>query len=410
MELEHKVINARVTYRSIPIHKLERVIFPSIDDAYTKFIETGLEECVIIETCNRVEVYGIAARDYDPSNIAHAWLDLCKLDINELKFIELSMDNDAIIHLLRLTSGLDSIVIGEDQVLSQVKRAYEYAKEHSYTDRYLNLIFEKAIKVGGRVRANTGINKGSVSYGSTAVRLAEEHLDDLKSKRIMLIGSGEGASMIAKALKKRNIDFLITSRTLNRAKSFAKRIGGKPIAFEEALSMINELDLLFIATTAPYYLITYDKMKNSKNDIIIIDLSNPRTVEDKVRSICKVIDIDEIAKSVETNLRSRLDEVNDAESIVLEESMMLASRLRRLEIAPLIDSLFKEADKIREKELAKALEMLDGIGEREKRIIERMSMSIVEGILASPMDNLRKASEQGDKELLNVIDRLFKYE
>jgi glutamyl-tRNA reductase len=309
-----------------------------------------------------------------------------------------------------LTSGLDSIVIGEDQVLSQVKRAYEYATANNHTNRYLNLIFEKAIKVGGRVRANTGINKGSVSYGSTAVRLAEEHLDDLKNKKIMLIGSGEGASMIAKALKNRNIDFLITSRTINRAKAFANRIGGKPIAFEEALNMIKDLDLLFIATTAPYYLITYDNIKNNKNNIIIIDLSNPRTVEDKVRSICKVIDIDEIAKNVETNLRSRLDEVNDAESIVLEEAMILTSRLRRLEITPLVNSLFKEADKIREKELAKALDMLDGISEEQKRIIERMSMSIVEGILASPMDNLRKASEQGDKELLDVIDRLFKYE
>jgi glutamyl-tRNA reductase len=410
MELKQKIINARVTYRNIPIHKLERVIFPDIDDAYKQLINTGLNECVIIETCNRVEVYGVADNDYDPSNISHTWLDICKLDINELRLIELSIDNDAIIHLLRLASGLDSIVIGEDQILSQVKRAYEYAKEKGYTGKYLSLIFDKAIRVGGKVRANTGINKGSVSYGSMAVRLAEEHLNGLRNRKIMLIGSGEAASMIAKALKNRNIDFLITSRTINRAKSFANRIGGKPIRFEDALDMIKDLDLLFIATTAPYYLITYDKMKSIKRDMLIIDLSNPKTVEDKVREVCKVIDIDDIAKSVEMNFRSRLEEVNDAESIVLEEAMMLTSRLRRLEITPFIDSLFKEADKIREKELSKALDMLGDITEEQRRIIERMSMSIVEGILSNPMDNLRKASEQGDKELINIINRLFKYE
>ncbi len=405
----YRIVNARVTYKSIPIYKLERVIFPDLDDAYKRFMENGLYECVIIETCNRVEVYGIADSNYDPSNIAHIWLDICGLSTSELRFIELSMDNDAIIHLLRLASGLDSIVIGEDQILSQVKKAYEYAKERGYTSRYLNIIFEKAIKVGGRVRASTNINKGSLSYGSIAIKLVERYAS-LSNKKIMLIGSGEGATMIAKALKNRGLDFLITSRSVERARSFANRIGGNPIAFEDALEMLNTIDILFIATTAPYYLITYEKMKRVKKDMMIVDLSNPTTVESKVRELVRVIDIDEIARSVEASMKARLEEVSDAERIVLEEAMNLSNNLRRLEVMPFIDTLFKEADKIRKKELAKALDLLGDISDEERMIIEKMSIAIMEGILSSPMNNLKKASEQGDREILNIATRLFRYE
>lgn len=404
-----RIINARVTYRNIPIHKLERVIFKDKDSAYRKFIENGLDECVIIETCNRVEVYGVADNYYDPSNIAHLWFDICKLNLDELRCIELSLDKDAILHLFRLASGLDSIVIGEEQILSQVKRAYEYAKEKYYSNRYLNLIFEKAIKVGGKVRALTDISKGSISYGSMSIKLVEEHVKDLNNKKILLIGSGEGATMIAKALRSRDIDFMITSRTISRAISFANRIGGKPIKFEEAMNILKDIDILFVATTAPYYLITYDKIKDN-NHLTIVDLTNPTTVDDKAREEFKVITIDEVAKNIEENMKNRKDEVSYAEKITREELDTFYNRLKRLEIMPLIDTLFKDADRIRVKEVTKALEMLGNISEEEREIIERMSISIVEGILYNPMNNLMKASENGDTELISIINRLFKYE
>ncbi len=406
--MNRKIINAKVTYKRVPIHKLLQFTFKNLDYAYKELLNIGLKECTIIETCNRVEIYGIADDTLDPSELSYTWLTLSNLDINELRSIELNLNNDAIIHLLHLTSGLDSLIIGEDQILTQVKRAYEYAKDKGYNGIYSKILFEKAIKVGGKVRSTTSINKGSVSYGSMAVRLVEEELGKLDDKKIMLIGSGEGASMIAKALKSRDLRFFISSRTIKRAEEFATNIGGNPIPYNEAF--IKDMDILFIATTAPYHLITYEKMQDVKKGIIIIDLSNPSTVDKRVKELCKVIDIGEIARHVEQNIKTRLGDVDKAAKIILEESMILINKLKQLEVMPIIDILFKEADKIREKELGKALDMLGDIDENKKRIIERMSISIVEGILSNPIDNLRRASEHGDEELINVINRLFRYE
>jgi glutamyl-tRNA reductase len=408
--MKYNIINANVTYKRVPIYKLFKFTFKNIESAYKELLNLGLKECTIIETCNRVEIYGISDKDFDPNEILYTWLKLSNLDIDALKFIELAINDDAIIHLLRLASGLDSLIIGEDQILNQVKKAYEYAKENGYNGIYSKVLFEKAIKVGNKVRANTAINKGSTSYGSVAVKIAEEELGKLDDKRIMLIGSGEGASMIAKALKKRGLNFFITSRTMNRAEEFANNIGGNAIQFNDAFNIVKEMDVLFIATTAPYYLITYEKMQGIKNGMLIIDLTNPTTVEKRVRELCKVIDIDEIAKHVEQNIKARLEDVDKAEKIIFEESIILVNKLKELEVNPLIDVLFKEAEKIREREFNKALAMLGDISDDKKRIIEKMSMSIVEGILSSPIDNLKKASVYGDEKLINMINRLFRYE
>jgi glutamyl-tRNA reductase len=158
---------------------------------------------------------------------------------------------------------LDSLVIGEDQILGQVKRSYEFSRSNNYLGSFLSIIFEKSLRVGGKVRSLTGINKGRVSVGSVAVSLAEETIGRLNDKKILLIGSGEGASLIAKALKQRNVSFMNTSRTFERAKSFAESLSGMPIMFEDALISLHSMDIIFVSTTAPYYLLTHDRIKRT---------------------------------------------------------------------------------------------------------------------------------------------------
>jgi glutamyl-tRNA reductase len=317
--------------------------------------------------------------------------------------------------LLKLTSGLDSLVIGEDQILGQIKDSISTARGLKASGDNLNTLFDKAIRIGTRVRQTTGISKGSISIGSMAVNLVEENIDDLKSKHILLIGTGEAASLVAKSLKKRDIEFLVTSRTFERSKAFSETAGGKPVPFDEAISDFKSIDVLFVATMAPYFLVTYDRVKEAmesrKDGMLIMDLSNPRTVDDKVSTIekIKVMNMDQIAELVDKNMKGRMGVVSSAENIINEELPVVEAAMKRLEVEPIVTNVFKEIDQARVRELKKALQMLGEKDEQKIRIIDQLTQAIVEDIMSIPMNNLRKASEQGDSEILKTVTKLFDY-
>lgn len=414
-----QVINARITYRNAPIHLLERFAFVDSNAAHRKLIEIAeLGECIIIQTCNRVEIFA-ASKNPDPLRLLEGWAVAAGLSYNEVADnVEICTGKDVILHLLKLSSGLDSLVIGEDQVLGQVKRSFEFSRSNGYTGSLLSIIFDRAIKIGGKVRTITGLNKGSVSIGSMAVKLAEEHFDKLSNKRVLLIGSGEGASLVAKSLKQRQASFMITSRTFERAKSFAERVGGNPVPFDSAVQMFQEVDLIFMSTTAPYYLITYNRiekaMANRDKWLLVFDLSNPRTVEDKISTIKKVklFNIDQISEKVERNIRSRKNEIESAERIIDAEMKMVDTILKRKEAEPIVVSIFKDVDGIRERELKKAISMLGPtIGPEERRILEQFSYAMVEAIMSTPMNRLRKEIETESKkeDVMRIAARLFNY-
>jgi glutamyl-tRNA reductase len=416
-----QIINARVTFRNAPIHLLEKFTFIDIDYAHKKFLENcSISECVIIQTCNRVEVFA-AGTAPDKKKLLEVWGSIVSLTIDEVfNRVEISKDRDVVLHLLRLASGLDSLVIGEDQILGQVKRAFDFANEHHYAGSNLSVMFDRAVKLGSRVRTSTSLNKGSTSIGSIAVNLAEDHLDNLKNKCIMLIGTGEGASLVAKSLKRREINFLVTSRTFQRAKSFADTVAGEPTPFEKALEQLHEVDIIFVSTTAPYYLITYDRiekaMSKRENGMMILDLSNPRTVEERVAQLRKIklINMDQIAEIVENNMRSRKNEISSAEKLIDIEMNSMYNIYKRKRAEPIVISIFKNVDAIRESELKKAFSILGKrIGPEESKIVEKLSYAIVEGILSSPMNNLRKEleeCEETEEDFMKFILKLFNYE
>jgi len=416
-----QIINARVTFRDAPIHLLEKFAFIDIDYAHKKFIENcSIRECVIIQTCNRVEIFA-AGLAPDVNKLLKVWGSIVGLTIDEFaNTVEIAKDRDVVLHLLRLASGLDSLVIGEDQILGQVKRAFDFASKHHYAGSSLSVMFDRAVKLGSRVRTSTSLNKGSISIGSIAVNLAEDHLDNLKSKRIMLIGTGEGATLVAKSLKKRDISFLVTSRTVQRAKAFADTVGGEPTPFEKALEILHEVDLIFVSTTAPYYLITYDRvekaMSKRENGMMILDLSNPRTVEERVAQLRKIklINMDQIAEIVENNRHSRKNEISSAEKLIDIEMNSVYNMYKRKRAEPIVVSIFKNVDAIRDSELKKAYSILGKrIGPEESKIVEKLSYAIVEGILSSPMNNLRKEleeCEENEEDFMKFILKLFNYE
>ncbi len=414
--MNQNIINARVTFRNSPIHILERFTIRDLENAYVQFKEhSGLDECVIIQTCNRIELFG-KAKNYDIKKIKKTWASLTGLEEEAFEEnVEFVENGEALYHLLKLTSGLDSMVVGEEQILGQIKNSITSARNAKASGQHLNNLFDKAIRIGTRIRNSTGINRGGISVGSMAVKLAEENIDELKLKKILLIGTGEVSTLVAKSLGRRGYDFVVTSRTLDRSQAFCETMGGRPVKFEDVLTGFENYDVLFVATTAPYFLVTQERivkaMQGKKKGMMILDLSNPRTVDEKVATIggVKLMNLDQIAEMVEKNMKSRLNKVKSVENIISEEVSVLEASMKRLDAEPLVKDVFKNIDSLREKELQKALQMLNEKDEKKIKIIEELTKAVVESIVSTPMNNIRKASEQGKPDIIEMASKLFDY-
>ena len=417
MVMKQNIINARVTFRKSPIHVLERFAFKDLPNAFSTFKKhSSVSECVIIQTCNRIELFA-TSDNHSVEKIKSTWASLTGLEDNAFKdTLEVCENKDAYEHLLKLTSGLESLVVGEEQIIRQIKESISVARQAQASGKRLNKLFDRSIRIGTRIRNSTGIGRGGISLGSMAVKLAEENVDDIKSKHVLLIGTGEAATMVAKSLKKRGYTFNVTSRTLERSIGFSQTLGGKPIKFEDILSGFNNYDVIFVATTAPYFLVTFDKMKqamkNKKTGIMILDLSNPRTVDEKVAVIpgIKLMNIDQIAEMVDKNMKKRKGKISAVENIISEEVPIIEATMKRLDAEPLVKDVFTNADFMRIKELQKALQMLGETDEKRIKIIDDLTKAVVESIVSAPMNNLRKASEQGNPELLEIAQKLFNYQ
>ena len=414
--MKQNIINARITFRKSPIHVLERFAFKDLSDAYLSFKKhASISECVIIQTCNRIELF-TASDNHDIHKIKKTWASLTGLEENAFAdTLEICDNRDAFEHLLKLTSGLESLVVGEEQILGQIKESIAVARNTKASGKRLNKLFDTSIRIGTRIRNSTGISKGGISLGSMAVKLAEENVDDIKSKNVLLIGTGEAATMVAKSLNKRGYEFHVTSRTVERSIGFSQTLGGKPIKFEDVLSGFDNYEIIFVATIAPYFLITFDKimesMKNKKSGMMILDLSNPRTVDEQVATIpgIKLMNIDQIAEMVDKNMIKRKEKVSTVQNIISEEIPIIEATMKRLDAEPLVKDVFTNADSMRIKELQKALQMLGETDEKRIKIIDELTKAVVERIVSAPMNNLRKASEQGNPDLLETASKLFNY-
>jgi len=414
--MKQNIINARITFKKSPIHVLEKFAFKDMPNACLTFKKnSSVSECVIIQTCNRIELFA-ASDNPNIDKIKSTWASLTGQEESVFRdTLEVCENKDAYEHLLKLTSGLESLVVGEEQILGQIKESISVARQTRASGKRLNKLFDRSIRIGTRIRNSTGIGRGGISLGSMAVKLAEENVDDIKSKHVLLIGTGEAATMVAKSLKKRGYTFNVTSRTVERSIGFSQTLGGNPIKFEEVLSGFSNYEIIFVATTAPYFLVTFDKMKdaikNKKSGVMILDLSNPRTVDEKVATIpgIKLMNIDQIAEMVDKNMKKRKDKVSTVENIISEEVPVIEATMKRLDAEPLVKDVFTNADSMRIKELQKALQMLGETDEKRIKIIDELTKAVVESIVSTPMNNLRRASEQGSPELLEIASKLFNY-
>ena len=281
-EVNFKIINARFTHKNIPIHKLERCSFTDITAAAEEFKKiSDVSECVIVQTSSRVEVFLIVnlekgenpdarrpeAKGLVINQIQDKWTSLNELDQYEIdhfdQTLELYTGPSVYLNLLRLACGLDSVVVGKNEILDELKTSISNAKEFKTSGRVLNKLFDTCIRVATQIRDATGIGENVTSLGDISVKIAEDNVGIDKKKHILLIGTGEAAARVAKALSKKEYSFDVTSMTLDRATGFTKTFGGTPIEFAEVFPGFDKFDIVFVATTADYFLITHDKIKTS---------------------------------------------------------------------------------------------------------------------------------------------------
>lgn len=419
IENKYKIINFKVTFKNIPLHKLERFVFKDIAAACDSFKKIpGVSECVILQTTSRVEVFvvnnlesgetpdarRIEGKELALRKIVETWISITGLEEYDVdhfdQILEVYENTDVYNRLLRLACGLESVVVGNERVLEQIKSAISDAKQSNASGRILNKLFDSCIRIANSIRASTGISKGVTSIGDVAVKIAEAHAGLDGKKRILLIGTGETAAMVAKSLNEKKYPFEISSKTIERSTGFSKTLGGKPIKFEDALSGFDKFDIIFVATTADYFIITYDKIKvvmeNKTKGTMILDLSDPRIVDEKVSSFpaTKLMFRDQIVEMEERNLRARKEEVLAVEKMISKEVPIMEATMKRLEPEPLVKDVFTDVDSLRKKELEKALQMLGETDEKKIKIIEELTKAVVESIVSLPVSNSKKVSEQ----------------
>lgn len=375
-----------------------------------------VQEAIILSTCNRVELYANVKDTQKASESIKTFLSrFHNIERNALEnAIYIYEDINAARHVFRVASSLDSMVIGEPQILGQLKDAFEIALEKKTTGILLNKLMKKAISVAKRVRTETRIAENAVSISFAAVELAKKIFTDLSKKIFMLLGAGEMAELAARHLITTGIkEVLVSNRTYERACDLANELQGRAVKFEEFINEMVRTDIVICSTGAPNYILTKSQMQKvmkerKQKQVFLIDISVPRNIDPEINKIDNVYlyNIDDLQEVVDTNLFERKKEAEKAERIVDEEVETFSKWQSSLDSVPTIKALRTKAEEIKKEELIKLLNKLPGIGEKEKEAIEYMANAIVNKLIHPPTAALKESLE--DKELLSaVIKKLY---
>ena len=402
-----------VTHRKASIDEIEKAWHGDVETLLNWVkSQDQIEECAVLKTCNRVEIYIVSPRR------EKVLFELAKKARVSSRIIDFHDHDESILHLLRLASGLESMILGEDQILGQMKDLYYIAKKAGTSGWLLDTVFKKSIQVGKRVRKETKINERSVSVGSAAVDLAEEILGELKGKSVLVIGAGDTGELITKAILEKGVNsFYVTNRTFSSAQSLAERLGGIAIPFEEMKSYLRIADVVISATSAPHYILLRSDIEKAMADrhskLLIIDIANPRDVDEAVSKVHNVElhNIDGLRNISNENMRQRMAEMDKVEVIVREEFELLKAKYKRKQAEELLALIYSQAEVIKEQEVRKAMNKLSSyhtLGEIEQQVLNDMSHSIVNKLLAEPTKTLKSAAERGDIEFLESALELFK--
>jgi glutamyl-tRNA reductase len=418
------IIVVGLSHKTASVEIRERVAFSPnlIEKPLKELIDLdGIIEGVIVSTCNRVEIYA-TTRDIAGgiARLRRFMADYHRIPFEELEPHLYSHHSEAAIrHVFRVASSLDSMVVGEPQILGQIKTSYGYAAEYKTSGIILNRFLHKAFSVAKRVRTETKIASSAVSVAFAAVELAKKVLGDLSDKTVMLIGAGEMCELAAKHfLNSGAKGVMVTNRTFERAERLAADFAGEAVRFEELFQHLHRADIVLSSTGAPHIIIgprdVEEVVKRRKfRPIFFIDIAVPRDIDQKVDDVdgAFLFTVDDLQEIVQANLTQRSLEAEKAEEIISQEIGQFHKWLSQLEVTPTIVALRNRFDEIRRSEVEKTLSgWKDHPADAEKRL-DALTMAVMNKLLHAPTTVVKKAGQGGRVDLyVDALRQLFELE
>ena len=419
------IVAVGLNHRTAPVELRERLAVTEarLPEALARLKRwPGIDEGVILSTCNRVELYAVVkdtelgleslreymvtiAADVSPEQVAP---HLYRLDGAE-----------AIRHLFRVAASLDSMVVGEPQILGQVKEAFEAALTEKSTGVVLNKVVKKAISVGKRVRTETGIAENAVSVSYAAVELAKKIFQNLAEKTVLLVGAGEMGKLAARHLISAGVrHVMIANRNYDRTLDVAKRFNALPVPFNEFTHEMAAADIVVCATAADSFVIGLEDVQRAihsrKNrPMFLIDISDPRNIDPAVGALdnAYLYNIDDLQGHVDMNVEQRLREALKAEDIVRAEVPPVVMWLKSLEVVPTIVALRRKAGEIQRAEIERILAKLGELSPRQRELVEELAATITNKLLHSPLIALKAEADSPNGSLFaETAQRLFDLE
>ncbi|MEN6462728.1 MAG: glutamyl-tRNA reductase [Syntrophomonas sp.] len=413
------VLLTGLNHRSAPVEIREKFSFTDADlsRAYNNLkSKSALEGVVLLATCNRTEVYATAKNIEAGMEVLETFMEEYSGIANLREYTYQPSCYSAISHLFKVASGLDSMILGETQILGQVKEAYQKAMDYKASDGILNSLFQKAIYVGKKVRTDTGIDQHPVSVSYAAVELAGNILGDLANKTVLVVGAGEMSELTTGYLMDNGVQSVIVSnRSYEKAIDMASRFNGRAVRFDDLAPELADADIVISCTAATHYVLREDNCRTvlksrQGKDIIMIDIAVPRDIEPTLKSIAGVhiYDIDDLKNVVDANFMERYKASLEAENIIADEMVKFNEWLATLYVVPVITAIKSTGEKIKQNELKRAFNRLGKIPEREQEIITSMANSIVNQLLHYPVVNLKDMAVTNEGHLYaEVVKKLF---
>ncbi len=409
-----------VNHRTAPVAIREKAVVRSGNlNGALQLLHSRVPYGVILSTCNRTEIYTIPnGDDYAEAaslDFLRTHLDAPDATLRKHTYV---FDGEAAVErLFRTASGLDSMVIGEYEVLGQVRQALEIAEKAGMVNLPLRHIFQSAIRAGRRVREETGISKNAFSVSSVAVDLAAKIVGNLEGCRLLVIGAGEAGKLVAKAARDRGVSqIIVASRTQERASSLTEILGGIPINISDLVGELDTCNIIVTCADAPHCILDVPQveaamLRRPELPLVVIDIAVPRNVEPAVTQIKNVFlyNIDDLSQISEQNRGQRQSEVKKAEEIISVELAKVASWWQSFNVRPLIRAMMSKAEEIRRSHLDRTMNKLSSLSEEERYSLEMMTKAIVTKILKDPIHNLKAngRSNRDYTEYAKMVRELF---
>jgi glutamyl-tRNA reductase len=416
-----KLLVTGVSHKTAPVEIRECLAFPepALPQALQSLKSRGaVSEACILSTCNRVEITVTTEDSADPQSLVDGFLQESRLvtPVSIGPYLYRHQGQQAIHHLFRVASSLDSMVVGEPQILGQLKTAYGVAKAQGALSGWLEGLLTRSFSVAKRVRSETGIGQMAVSVSYAAVELARKIFGSLENRTVMIVGAGKMSELAARHLRRSGAAHVfVTNRTHARAAEMAKLFQGTPVEYSRFLGMLPEVDILIASSGAPHYILHKEEMRRvigarRNRPMFLIDIAVPRNIEPAIHDLDNVFlyDIDDLQEVVNANLRERLKEAERAEEIVAQEVERMMAHLKIQEVTPTIVSLQEELERIRLGEIEKVRRKYGPATREQEEAWEMLTRGIMNKIAHGPISELRlQAGRPEGAPVIAAIRKVF---